>query len=373
MYFDKSIIKKKDYVHIEYECAKIFFNNKIEFDPELCYIETSSYVIYPEEDKVIALSKLPPFQRSVVISDIGHAFDMFKMRKISAYQDFLFYVKGYDIYYLDLDDSKEHLIFSIEKKSKPYDLCDIKIFRGEKLIYYIDNYYIVDLKDGPSSEKRFSNMNGPFITVNKDKNGQISYRTDVKGNYFIHDDEIIYLGTAVTKEYSLIYCLLSCNVYTGEITEISKPFQGERWGSSDITTVAHEGVFGSSGDFYFVVFGKTGILDFTHKAVGYYCLLPKYGNKEVDLKKFNLHGNNISQISSYNGNLVYMDGISLTEYIINIKSRNVLVKAYGTKLEPSRGLFKLPKAINERPEEYMSLGRFKWIKDNSQNGYKVFI
>ena len=79
-------VPEKENIEISDECAQIYFKDCFVYDNALRYIESSSYVIYSNEDQIIKLHKSTGVQH-VLLDHIENAAEFIEKRKITTFSD----------------------------------------------------------------------------------------------------------------------------------------------------------------------------------------------------------------------------------------------------------------------------------------------
>ncbi|MBQ3545018.1 MAG: hypothetical protein IJA34_08555 [Lachnospiraceae bacterium] len=106
-------IKKNDKIQISKECAIIYFDNRFKRKKNR-YIESSSYVIYEEDNKLVAYHKKTS-EKKVILEKGYDISEIFDLKNITTYSDMMFYVIGRDVYFYELNDDTRGLFVSLKK------------------------------------------------------------------------------------------------------------------------------------------------------------------------------------------------------------------------------------------------------------------
>lgn len=107
---------KKEYIEINKTCAQKFFDGTLknkETNNE--YIETSSFIVYPSNGKLIALNKETYDEKEIFCSiDFIDLKDLFSYSKITSYGDIVYLIKEESLLYSNLEKSKEGFITELK-------------------------------------------------------------------------------------------------------------------------------------------------------------------------------------------------------------------------------------------------------------------
>lgn len=88
-------VKEKEYIEISNECAQIYFKDCCVYDENMTYIESSSYVVYNEWNKIMCIHKSSGIKKTILenVEDTGK---FIRDGKIVTYQDMAYYVINND-------------------------------------------------------------------------------------------------------------------------------------------------------------------------------------------------------------------------------------------------------------------------------------
>ncbi|MCD7805833.1 MAG: hypothetical protein LUH19_00655 [Lachnospiraceae bacterium] len=351
-------VEKKDNLKISNECAQIYFKDMYIADDSRKYIESASYVVYNDFKNIVGIHKTTG-KRQIIFeaSDSDEAKAIMKKRRIASYADIIYYAVGNDIYFYNLDTQKGGIIFSIEQikdsDGKVYAISELFIYQSEKLIYKNGyRYYVKDLEDVSEA------------TIKMD--------VSAEGRCFLHGDYLYYVDTANDiddflneKELTIKYQIMKCSVHTGQSMNVSVAFGKHKMmdGIYQVYELESEGIF---SHYYYVIYGYQSVT--STDRVGFKCSYFDI-NESGSAKEHNffIWHSLVYQIEQYKDSLIYVDagkGFALVRHTILDDKKKVLVKKYGTTEKASLSdKFYLGKGMFQKPERYMSLGCWLWIKE----------
>ena len=349
-------VPEKKCIEVSHECAQIYFNDRIVYDKELLYIESSSYVLYSNGDKIMKIHKSSGVQ-DVLIEHIKKAANFIKKKKIATFSDVAYYVLGNDLYFIDIETRKSGLICHIpeEKNSdgENNEIKDLCVFKSQKLFFKNGNNYIIDLEEGAESAHKVSFWS---------ETGKYSIRGDYL--YFVDmdndlDDDL----------NSIKYVVKRYGILNNQITTVSQPF-GKHSTKYDSTTGIYE--LESEGmyeNYYYCVFGYQSAL--SSERMGFECFCINIdGSKLAEAKKFYIWNSRVYQIEQYGQNLIYVNAdkdFSLTSHNF-LSDKKVVIKKKCGKTEKSSFSDRLILGKGEflKPDKYMRLGKWLWIRQHDK-------
>mgnify|MGYP000897234406 CR=1 FL=1 len=190
---------KKENMEISEGCVHIFFGDT-QKNGNYHYIETSSFLVYLSFNKILYLKKnenKSKVLRSKTLNSLNilDIYSLFSKKKITSYNDILYFNVENNLYYFNLNNQEEKLIFNIKeellKEKKRLDKeyfsenneLEITNLSVEKEIllyrlsipYSISNLFFYDLESKENkvitiSELRYINFNEYFL-----KNGYLYF------------------------------------------------------------------------------------------------------------------------------------------------------------------------------------------------------
>ena len=340
-------VTEKENIDISNECAQIYFKDCYIYDKGVQYIESSSYVIYSNRDKIIKLHKKTGVQ-NVLLDHIENAGEFIEKRKIATFSDMGYYVLGNDLYYIDLDSQDSGFIFHINEEkdsdNKTYEVMGLCVYKSQKLIYENGLNYVVDLEIGMETAHRFS----------------IGSETN---NYYMHGDYLYFvdMDNNLDDLMHTKYVLKRYGILNDQTTTVSKTF-GKRvfFSKREIYEVISEGMY---GQYYYCVFGYKSAT--SNDRVGFDCFYINTDDDErAEAHRFYIWDTCIYQIEQYKGNLIYVNAdkdFSLISHDFITDKKRVLIKKYGeTEKVPFYLRWFLGKSGFQKSDKYMRLGKWIW-------------
>jgi hypothetical protein len=202
-------VQEKENIEISYECAQVYFQDCFNYDKDKAYIESSSYVIYNEGNKIIKLHK-SLCSKEVLFDNMDDASGFVKKRKIATYSDIAYYVLENDLWYVNLETNEKGFIFHIEEEyhtvdgvKEKYEITDLSTYKSEKIVYKSRRFNVIDIEQGPSSVKSFS-----ILAIH---------------GYVHHDCYLYFIDSAYDGDFSTEkYVLKKHNLLTNQTTTVSK-------------------------------------------------------------------------------------------------------------------------------------------------------
>lgn len=341
-------VPEKEKIEISDECAQIYFRDRFVYDNTLRYIESSSYVIYSNEDQIIKLHKSTGVQH-VLLDHIENAAEFIEKRKITTFSDMGYYVLGNDLYFIDLDSQDSGLIFHIDEEKNSdnelYEVMRLCVYKSQKLIYKNGANYVVDLEEGMESAHRFS----------------LGSETN---NYFMRGDYLYFvdMDTSLDDIKHVKYVIKRYGILNNQTTRVSKPFGKHSWSDSikAIYELISEGMYGK---YYYCIFGYRGIT--SSERVGLDCFyINTDGDESGEVYNFYIWNARIYQIEQYEANLIYINadkGFSIISHDFIRNKKKVLLKKYGkTEKSTFSERLWLGKSEFQKPDKYMRLGKWIW-------------
>lgn len=333
------------------DCAHTYFKDCADAAPGKGYVESASYIIYSDGDRIFRLNKTTG-DKDTILGEVGNPTEFIEKRKIAAFYDMGYYVIGNDLFYIDLGTLESGMIFHLpEERDSDGNLREVSrvaVCKGNKLIYRNGfRTYIVDLEKGVDSAKEI-NL------------GSESYDYTIKGHYIYFVDmdpcldHIKQVGFVV-KRYDLL---------DGEETVISKVFGRHHMNSrrKAVYIMESEGMFEK---YYYCIFGYQGV--YSKGRLGFECFYVDTEAKgKAKVHRFYLDGPRIYQIQQYGRKLIYVDadkGYSLVIHDFLKDKKHVLKKKYGeTEKSHLLGKLFLDKSEFQNPYKYMQLDKWIWTQ-----------
>lgn len=327
-------IEKKEYIEISKECASIFFNDKKKRKYNY-YCEAASYVVYVENNRIVYLNK-KTLEKRLLLEDINNVEDIFKYRRISAYQDVVIFAIENDIYYFDLNSEECGHIREISaiynEKNQKYKLQNI-CFSNNKLVYGNKILHILDLDTWLELDIKYQDE---FI--------------DASERYVIIDNHIYFLKDASYLKGSFHYgkVIVKCGLLLGNSTNLSNIlFERAYEVSSEIFDL------GTYKNYIYVVMKSK------RTTISYECVYVDVDDGKAT--PFYIYSKYIYQMNSYNEYLIYIKAtkkFSLVAHDFLHDKAKKIVKDYG---DYNYSLIEkvLPGRPYIPPATYMIMG--KWV------------
>lgn len=345
-----------DNVEISFECAQIYFNDCYSYDENRQYIESSNYVIYSNGNNIIKLHKKTGMQ-DVLIENVRNAGEFIKKGKITTFSDIGYYVIENALYYIDLDTLHSSLIFEINEErnceGEKYEVMRLHIYNSQKVIYENGSYYIVDLKEGIESAKKFS----------------LGYETS---NYFLRGDHIFFIDNDIDphnfgKER---YVLKKYGIKNEQTTNITMPFgEHDCLNIKDIDAVYKIIAEGMHDNYYYCIFGYKSYI--STEILGLRCYYINTSSEFItEAKRFYISSPRISQISNYKNYLIYVNAdknYSIISHDFLKDNKRILLKNYGeTEKSTLSERLDCGKSKFQHPRKFMRLGGWLWVKEKNE-------
>lgn len=347
-------VQEKENIEISYECAQVYFQDCINYDKDKAYIESSSYIIYNEGNKIIKLHK-SLCSKEVLFDNMDDASGFVKKKKIATYSDIAYYVLENDLWYVNLETNEKGFIFHIEEEyrtvdgvKEKYEITDLSIYNSEKIVYRSRRFNVIDIEQGPSSAKSFS--------------------LGAMYGYVHHDCYLYFIYSAYDGDFSTEkYVLKKHNLLTNQTTTVSK-YLGEHKdkGKKVLYQLVTQGVH--NGWFYCVFqYDSRKSMD-PRGFDGFRVRI--HGNGATDVRKFYIAGKRIYQFEQYQGRLIYINAdkdYSLISHDCLADSKRTLRKKCGeTEKATAIDKWSMWKGFFQHPYPYMRLGKWIWIKDKKK-------
>lgn len=353
-------IGEKENIPISNECAQIYFNDCWLYDKNKKYIESSSYIIYAEGDKIIRLHKNVG-KKDILLDDIKDAQEFINKRKITTFSDMGYYVIDNDLYYIDLDTLDKGFIFHIdeekEKDGVKYEVKELCVYKSEKIICKNKYIYIIDFEKGIESAQK--------ISVGK-----------LTGNYTLRDDYLYFVdddGNLADLE-KVGYVVKKYGIINNQTTIVSNAF-GEHKLLDSIRADYQLILEGMHDEYYYCIFSYKGIG--STENVGFDCYyVDTDSNALATVKRFYIWNSRVYQIEQFYNNLIYVNadkGYSLIAHDFLTDKKTVLKKKYGHDEKSSfTEKLLLGKSEFQNPYRYMRLGNWIWTKGQDLSTPEIF-
>ncbi|MBD5508978.1 MAG: hypothetical protein HDR05_13295 [Lachnospiraceae bacterium] len=361
--FTYSNVEEKEYIEISNECAQIYFKNCCDYDKNMAYIESSSYVVYNEGNNILCIHKSSGIKR-IVLENVEEAGKFIREGKIVTYQDMVYYVINNDLFFINLGSMESGKICHIEEKKDDqgelYEVRRLMIYKGEKIIYNNGyQYYILDFEQGKESIKSFSISS---------ESGKCFMRGDYL--YYIQMDTDVddFKGKGIKTGYRL----KKYGILNDQETNVSEAFGKHDMmdGIKALYELEAEGIY---ADKYFCVFGYQGVL--SPERVGFDCFYFNIDSSNAEPHSFYLWNARVFQIEQYKNYLIYVNadkGYSLVRHDFAENKKKVLLKNFGeTEKSSFTDRLFFGKSSFMKPSEYMRLGKWLWIRENDKITPKI--
>lgn len=346
-------------LEVSYECAQIYFKDCYDYDNNKQYVESSSYVIYSADDKIVSLHKKTGV-KTILLEEVEDAGDYIRRGKIATFSDMGYYVLGNDLYFIDLKTLDTGFIFRInverDSDGNLYEVMKLCVYNSQMLIYENGLNYIVDLEEGKDSVREI------LLGSNLLK----------EGNYFLKGDYIYFIDEESYRAGTLYYVVKKYGILNDEITVVSKVFGRKNnvlyapYGMG--CKLIHEGMYENYYCCVFQYFEGTTLQ--RTKVECYYINVDYDGSAEM--RNFYMRSMRGCQISQNKSNLIYVladKSCSLISHDFLSDKKKVLLEKYGEVKKPTISQrFSQGKSTFRKPYDYMCLSKWIWTKkhDNSK-------
>lgn len=196
---------KKENIEVSEDCAGIFFKDTLKQNNNY-YIETSNFIVYPIDNKIIALNKVNLKKFEILQSlSIDNTISLFEDKKIASFNNTLYIIENDNLYYYNLDEFEVILLLNIQEElsNKDYFYNNSKyeakhiLVEDEKIIYKVKDLFCYNLKSKENNiikEKEISKLNFGNYLLNE------------QFIYFISKKDILENSTIINfslKKYNL--------------------------------------------------------------------------------------------------------------------------------------------------------------------------
>ena len=196
---------KKENIEVSEDCAGIFFKDTLKQDNNY-YIETSNFIVYPIDNKIIALNKVNLKKFEILQSlSIDNTISLFEDKKIASFNNTLYIIEKDNLYYYNLNEFEVILLLNIQEElaNKDYFYDNSKyeakhiLVEDEKIIYKVKDLFCYNLKSKENNiikEKEISKLNFGNYLLNE------------QFIYFISKKDILENSTIINfslKKYNL--------------------------------------------------------------------------------------------------------------------------------------------------------------------------
>lgn len=355
-------VEEKEYLEISNECAQIYFKDCYSYDKNMAHIESSSYVIFNDRKDILCIHKTSGIRKKLLesVEDSGK---YIRKGKIVAYQDMVYYVIGNDLFYKDINSMDAGKIGHIDEErngdGELYEVCNLMIYKGKKIIYKNGYRYIMDFEQGHESTKRFSI-------------GSESGKCFMRGDYLYYVEMDTDLDDFKGKVKKTGYRLKRYGILNDQNTNISKAFGKHDMMDSikAIYELEAEGIFENK---FFCIFGYKGITSM--ERVGFDCFYFDMDSTDAEPHSFYLWNSRVFQIEQYKNYLIYVNAdknYSLVRHEFAKDKKKVLIKNFGeTEKASFTDRFYMGKSAFMNPSKYMRLGKWLWIRENDKITPKI--
>ncbi len=350
-------VEEKEYIEISNECAQIYFKNCYGYDKNKTHIESSSYVVYNEDNSIICIHKSSGIKR-IVLENVEEAGEFIRKGKIVTYQDMIYYVINNDLFFINIGSMESGKICHIgedkDDQGELYGVRSLMIYKGKKIIYKNGyRYYILDFEQGKESIKSLSidSESGEFF---------------MRGDYLYYVETDTDLDNYKGNDIKIGYRLKKYGILNDQETNVSKAF-----GKHDIDSIKAvyeleaEGIYGNK---YFCVFGYQSVT--SPERIGFDCFYFNIDSSNAEPHSFYLWNARVFQIEQYKNYLIYVNAdkrYSLVRHDFAENKKKVLLKNFGeTEKSSFTDRLFLGKSSFMKPSKYMRLGEWLWIKENDK-------
>lgn len=354
-------VKEKEYIEISNECAQIYFKDCCVYDENMTYIESSSYVVYNEWNKIMCIHKSSGIKKTILenVEDTGK---FIRDGKIVTYQDMAYYVINNDLFFINIDSMSSGKICHIDEEKdnqgKLYEVRRLIIYKGKKIIYENGRSYILDIEQGKKSIMSHS----------------ISWCSE-SGKCFLRDDYLYCVEQDIDLDDDINkigYRIKKYGILNGQETNVSVVFGKHDMfdGIKAIYELEAEGIYNNK---YFCVFGYQGVTSM--ERVGFDCFYFNLDSSNAEPHSFYLWNARVFQIEQYKNYLIYVNAdkrYSIVRHDFIEDKKKALFKNYGeTEKSSFTERFLLGKSSFMKPSKYMRFGKWLWIQENDKIEAKI--
>ena len=353
IYYEK---EERKNIELTEDCAGIFFKDTQNEDNY--YIETSTFIVYPINNNIVALNKLN-FKKIEILEslDIKDVKTLFKNKIITSYNDILYIVIENNLYYFNLNKLKKIFILKIDEKlysdNSKYEITNLSVEK-ENMIFINKDFTYLNLE----TLKMFT-----YTNVTTNYNNYILKNNFV---YFICEDIITETSFWKEKSYSN-YFLIKLNLLSGIVTKIINSFTKQKFSMLSWVNILN---FYYYNNYITIVYEKEESLSLTSNSI------KNYEKWVINLNNNNTYSyiflNRILQVEQYKDYLIYNNlskNFILQKHNFLSDKKSVLTMGYGKKsdfnLYDNSIINSLDRIFDsefyEEPEEYKRIG--KWIFD----------
>lgn len=308
-------IKHKDRLQISRECATIYFNNRAKREKNK-YVESSSYIIYNENNQLVAYHKQDCIKK-VILADGTDIKEMFDLNDVTAYQDMVFYVVGHAVFFYDLTVDVKGSFINLEKKYEDNKKVPVKNIRlsDSKFICGNDRICVIDLKT-----KKIDNIQvegyGTLSTYHK----------------YVITDNHLYFIISDTKKYCECYKIMKYGLENMQVTAASGYFISEN--SRDAIDIKEVGYYENN---IIILLQKVNMKrggSFLTDNGNFYCATLNTKDENAKIEVIEIMGRHnvlgakfINQLSLYENHVVFMDHKYDVYSLDVLKGTKVLLKS----------------------------------------------
>lgn len=336
-------------------CARNKLYEIISYD---IYVETSNYVVYSKNERLVSLNKKTKEKKEIILNfEISKEYmsnELFKNKCITSYNDILYIIaENNEIYFYNID---KNICGKIETPKSECKKFNIKVEKN--ILCYLDNYsniFLMDIekhykhfeiieKSNISINMRFVDMNfNNFPSIKKEyyikyKKENYTYKSIEKTDFFIIKDKDIYFLSADDKKWKL----KRFNVETEFEENYSLEFERKDWLNNEYKILK----MGEYLDNIYLIFSVANRIDI----VNIDFKVKKVKNSFLGMKQ-NIFLNR-KQVEVYDNFLVMRD----------VKSEKVYV--YITNLVKDKDKL----VVTKNKKDYIKLGQFL----TTENKNKIF-
>lgn len=357
---------ERQHLNISNECAQIYFKDCFVYDKNKRNIETASYVVYSDEQKIYALHKVSG-KKELLLDGIQNAAELFANKCICAHNDAIYYVYNNDLRFIDLSANNEGLITHIDEiydnENKVGKVWNISYIPDGKMIYRCGyKYYIMSLMD-------------------REVIAETSLGSE-SNNYFVKDNDIYFLDfdsdiDDLGKGLLSGYRIRKYSIDSGEIINVSIPFAKrdlikEMDGIKAIYNIVSEGLY---KDYYYVIFEYNSVSNMNDRT-GFDCFCINIKNTgSAEAKSFYIWESHVTQIEQYENYLTYVNGSKgyklIKHNFVTDKKETLLKNCGSTEKSKFMDRLWLGKDNYMHPSSYMRLGNWIWIQERGKTTPRI--
>lgn len=339
-------VEPKENLEISHDCAESYFEGCYFYDKFMKHAESASYIIYSDVDRIMKIHKKTGM-KSILADHIEKSDDIIKDGRFVAYADMGYYVRGNDLWYIDIETGDTGFICHIEEKTddegKPCEVKDLIVYGSKKLIYKNKGNYMLDLEDASKEPVKITARFGDYDA------------------YFLRGDYLYFVDIDLESEKDDMWCMVKrYNILNGQTFTVSKPFNHHHLLS--LNAVMAQGM---NENYYYHI--AVHYSELNGDMDGYDCCFVDVDQAEgmAEPHNFFIWSNHIYQVENSGTRMIYLNAdksYSVISHDFLSDKKTVLERNYGKseKITLYERLF-CGKGMFQKPYAFMNLGRWVWI------------